>query len=181
VRQFLGGEPQQFVAFGAVHHETGIVVAGVRGRQRRHRVRDVGHRDLVIDVPGHHAGQRDRRQDLDHGRLVEPGGRADLVVRYVRGEHHPAARRLRILHEQPQRGTGGVHHRHVFEFFEVTARVPLTQRGRHREGAQRRRADLSLTQQAGQSWQRCGQVDAHDVFRAATAAETRRRGPPRAF
>jgi len=115
-------------------------------------------------VPRHHAGQRDRGQDLDHGRLVKPGGHADLLVRHIRGEYDPAARRLGIVHKQPQRGAGGVHHRYVFEFFQVTARVPLAQRGRHREGAQRCRANLSLTQQAGQSWQRRGQVDAHCVF-----------------
>jgi hypothetical protein len=54
VRQLLAGVPEQFVAFGAVHNETSVVIAGIRGGQRRHRSRDVGHRDLVVDVPGRH-------------------------------------------------------------------------------------------------------------------------------
>ena len=85
-----------------VHHEPRVVVALVGRRERGHRLRDVGLRDRVIDVAGHHPVDRDRSADLDQGWLVEAAVVLDELVGHVGGEHHPAPGRVRVAGEQSQ-------------------------------------------------------------------------------
>src|SRR5690606_18519962 len=167
VRELLGGVPEQFVAVGAVHGERGVVVARVGGGPGPLGGVDVVGRVLVVHVAGGDPLPRDGGGHL-HERPagVAHGGVAARtrhpVVGDLGGEDDAAARRGRVLGEQPQRGAGGGRHRRVLQLLPVAARVPLAQRGGDRVRGERRGTDLLRGVDAGEERERGRQVDAHD-------------------
>src|SRR5690242_1599035 len=179
VGQFLRGVPAEFVAFGPVHGELGVLVARV-GRGQR-----VGGRAHVGAGVGVVRVRRDQQLDRDGGGDQHPAGfvvagvELGLLGRDLGGQHHPPGRGGRVVRQQPQAGPGGRGQRGVLQFLLVAARVRLAQRGRDGVSGQRTwvrgRAgvgvgtDLAGPEGLGQGRERRRQEHAHGVPESATA------------
>src|SRR5271166_6260432 len=98
--EFLGRVPEEFVPFGAVHREAGVVVSVVRGGERGHRGAHVIKRVQAVDVTRRHVGERDGTQDLHGGGVV--AGAADVILGDLSDQDDAARGRVRILGQQPQ-------------------------------------------------------------------------------
>src|SRR5271166_439758 len=98
--EFLGRVPEEFVPFGAVHCEAGVVVSVVRGGERGHRGAHVIKRVQAVDVTRRHVGERDGTQDLHGGGVV--AGAADVILGDLSDQDDAARGRVRILGQQPQ-------------------------------------------------------------------------------
>jgi hypothetical membrane protein len=162
--EFLRGVPEQLVAICAVHHEPGVLVSCICGRQRRDRIGYLGGSDWIVNMPRGHIADRDRPGYLNEPRLIEPGIVRDLRGGHLHGENDAAPRRARVRMQQPQRCPGRVHQRHVLQFLHVTTGVPLPHCRRDAVTGQRTRADLAGAQQSSQCRQRRWQINAHVII-----------------
>src|SRR5207302_9244234 len=81
VGQFLGGVPAEFVSFGPIYREPGVLIARVRGVQRVGRGTHVLGRHGVVDVRRGQRVDRDGRGNQHAGGLASSRVQLDLVGR----------------------------------------------------------------------------------------------------
>jgi hypothetical protein len=85
------------VAVRAIYDETGVLIPGISGWQRRDGLGYLGGSDRIINMPRGNVADCDRPGYLNEPGLIEPGIVHHLRGGHLHGEYDAAPRRSRVL------------------------------------------------------------------------------------